>query len=80
MSVCIVISLLTIPYVHRIYLYMYGSGQPYKSVATQELMALHAHVISNIPASCVLAVPMNGPPLCKTSIPIKVNNRVTIFL
>ena len=30
MTVCMVISLLEIPYVHRIYLEMYGSGQPYK--------------------------------------------------
>jgi len=29
MTVCMVISLLKIPYVHRIYLLMYGSGQPY---------------------------------------------------
>ena len=29
MTVCMVISLLKIPYVHRIHLKMYGSGQPY---------------------------------------------------
>jgi hypothetical protein len=29
MTVCRVISRLKIPYVHRIYLYLYGSGQPY---------------------------------------------------
>ena len=29
MTVCMVISLLKIPYVHRIYRYMYGSSQPY---------------------------------------------------
>jgi hypothetical protein len=29
MTVCMVISLLKIPYVHRIYICMYGSDQPY---------------------------------------------------
>jgi hypothetical protein len=29
MTVCMVISLPKIPYIHRIHLYMYGSGQPY---------------------------------------------------
>ena len=28
-TVCMVISLLKLPYVHRIYVYMYGSGQTY---------------------------------------------------
>ena len=31
MTVCMVISLLIIPYIHRIYIYVYGSGQPYLS-------------------------------------------------
>jgi len=29
MTVCMVIYLLNIPYVHRIYVYIYGSGPPY---------------------------------------------------
>jgi predicted naringenin-chalcone synthase len=29
MAVCMVISLPKIPYIHRMYLLMYGSGQPY---------------------------------------------------
>jgi hypothetical protein len=32
MTVCMVISLLIIPYIHRIYVYTYGSGQPYVCV------------------------------------------------
>ena len=32
MYVCMVISLLKIPFVHRIHLQMYGSGQPYTSI------------------------------------------------
>jgi hypothetical protein len=29
MTVCMMITLLNIPYIHPIYIYMYGSGQPY---------------------------------------------------
>ena len=32
MTVCMVISLPKLPYIHRIYVYMHGFGQPYKTL------------------------------------------------
>jgi len=42
-TVCMVINLLKIPYIHRTYIYMYGSGQP--NTCT---MHTHAHAHAHI--------------------------------
>jgi hypothetical protein len=48
MTVCMVISLPKIPYIHRIYLQMYGSGQPY-FFSTQVILRINllSELLSN---------------------------------
>jgi hypothetical protein len=41
MAVCMVISLLIIPYVHRIYVFMYGFGQPYICTRLARTVCIH---------------------------------------
>jgi len=46
---CMVISLLRIPYVHRIYLKIYGSGQPY-------IYTVNDSISDNFPAKITVYV------------------------
>jgi hypothetical protein len=54
MTVCTVISLLKIPYVHRVYLKMYGFGQP-NTFANTQVWAL-AVICGGLPADVLEAV------------------------
>jgi hypothetical protein len=69
MAVCMVISLLKIPYVHRIYVCMYGFGQPYTLYVQCE--PAHSHLFpAPLPVVIYLfdqsipGVPMHATPPC----------------